>query len=35
RVSAHFDQEIQYFHFLGLPIVKKNLLAECHINKLF
>ncbi|CCD65196.3 Nuclear Hormone Receptor family [Caenorhabditis elegans] len=33
RVSAHFDQEIQYFHFLGLPIVKKNLLVECHINK--
>ncbi|KAF1758310.1 hypothetical protein GCK72_014768 [Caenorhabditis remanei] len=33
RVSAHFDQEIQYFHLLGLPIVKKNLLVECHINK--
>ncbi|UMM29877.1 hypothetical protein L5515_012013 [Caenorhabditis briggsae] len=33
RISAHFDQEIQYFHFLGLPIVKKNLLVECHINK--
>ncbi|ULT96697.1 hypothetical protein L3Y34_004916 [Caenorhabditis briggsae] len=33
RISAHFDQEIQYFHFLGLPIVNKNLLVECHINK--
>ncbi|CAI2351225.1 unnamed protein product [Caenorhabditis sp. 36 PRJEB53466] len=35
RVSVHFDQEIQYFHFVGLPIVKKNLLVECHINKTF
>uniref|UniRef100_A0A1I7UEC6 Nuclear receptor domain-containing protein n=1 Tax=Caenorhabditis tropicalis TaxID=1561998 RepID=A0A1I7UEC6_9PELO len=33
RVSAHFDKEIQYFHLMGLPIVKKTLLAECHINK--